>query len=287
MTKIAFLGLGAMGQRMVKQLLNAGHDVVVYNRSRAAAEGALAGGAKFAETPKKAAEGQDFVIAMVRDDAASEAVWTGSEGALASLGKDAVAVESSTLTPSWARQLGARVVERGASFIDAPVVGTRPQAEAKKLVYLVGGEAQAIERAQDVLLAMGQKVHRAGPVGAGMALKLVVNALFGVQVAALAELLVMLRREGIQDAEALEALKALPVTSPALAGAGGLMVARNFAPMFPVALVEKDLRYAVEGAEALGGELPVTGAVRAVFRRAVDEGFGGDNIVGVARVFDR
>ncbi len=286
MTKIAFLGLGAMGQRMVKQLLNAGHDVVVYNRSRAAAEAALTGGAKFAETPKKAAEGQDFVIAMVRDDAASEAVWTGSEGALASLGKDAVAIESSTLTPSWARQLGARVAERGASFIDAPVVGTRPQAEARKLVYLVGGEAPVIERAQDVLLAMGQKVHRAGPIGAGMALKLAVNALFGVQVAALAELLAMLRREGIQGAEALEALGALPVTSPALVGAGGLMVARNFAPMFPIALVEKDLRYAVERAEALEGELPVTGAVRAVFQRAVEEGFGGENIVGVARVFD-
>ncbi len=252
---------------MVMKLLARGHDVVVYNRGRAAAD-------------------REIVIAMVRDDAASEAVWSGETGALASLGAGAIAIESSTLTPPRARQLGAAVAKRGASFIVAPVVGSRPQAEAKKLVFLAGGDVSAIERAEDVLLTMGQKVHRAGPVGAGMALKLAVNALFGLQVAALAELMAMLRLEGIESAEALEVLAAMPVVSPALVGAGGLMVARNFAPMFPIELVEKDLGYAVERAEALGGALPVTDAARALFRRAVARGFGGENIVGVARLFD-
>jgi len=286
-TTIAILGLGAMGARMAARLLDTDHDVTVYNRSMERARDLVAKGARVAETPRQAAEGRDIVISCVRDDDASRAVWLDPDrGALAALGKDAIAIESSTLTVPWTRELAATAAERGVRFVDAPVAGSRPQAEAGQLLYLAGGEPETVDAVRDVLLAMGQAVHHCGPSGSGMVMKLAVNALFGIQVAALAEVLGMTRKAGISDSQATEVLGAMPVTSPALKGIGGLMTARTFAPMFPIDLVEKDLGYVVATTSSLGGESPVTAAVRAVYGRAKDEGLGGDNITGVVKVFE-
>jgi 3-hydroxyisobutyrate dehydrogenase len=117
-------------------------------------------------------------------------------------------------------------------------------------------------------------------------MKLAVNTLFAIQVEALGEVLGMTRRAGVADTDAVEILSAMPVTSPALAGAGALRAARKFAPLFPVALVEKDLRYFVETAHALDTEAPAAATARSVFRRAIEAGYGEDNIVGVTKVFD-
>src|ERR1700761_3541667 len=140
MTKIAVLGLGAMGSRMAANLLKAGHQVTVWNRTPDVAAALVAAGAKQVLTPREAAMGADFVIAMVRDDEASRTIWLAPEtGALAGLAKDAIAIESSTLSPSWVRELGGVVAKKGVAFLEAPVAGSRPQAEAGQLVYLVGG----------------------------------------------------------------------------------------------------------------------------------------------------
>ena len=131
MNKIAFLGLGAMGLRMAANLVNAGHSVTVWNRDPAKAAPRAALGAGIAGTPKAAAGGAEIVIAMVRDDEASRRVWLDPEtGALGWLGRHAIAVESSTLSVGWVKALAAAAGERGISFLDAPVVGSRPQAEA-------------------------------------------------------------------------------------------------------------------------------------------------------------
>ena len=284
---IAFLGLGAMGSRMARRLHDAGYDVAVYNRTPERCEPLRQAGLTVADTPRDAAQGRDVVIGMLRDDDASRTVWLGPvSGALQGLKEGAVAIESSTLSPAWVGELAQHVHGRGAAFLDAPVVGSRPQAEAGKLLYLVGGADADIDRVREVLLQMGGQVQHVGSTGAGMVLKLGVNALFGIQVAALGEVLGMTRRAGIDDGRALALLAKMPVTSPALAGVGNLMAARTFAPMFPIELVEKDLEYAERAARELGTAVPTTKAVREVYERAKAYELGHENIHGVMKLYD-
>ncbi|MEM9492556.1 MAG: NAD(P)-dependent oxidoreductase, partial [Myxococcota bacterium] len=273
MTKIAVLGLGAMGARMARRLVDAGHSVVVYNRSRQRADELVAAGATWGETPRAAADGADLVMSMVTDDDAARAIWLHPEtGAVGALRAGMIAIESSTVTPAWVAELGRAVSATGAALIDAPVAGSRPQAEAGQLIYLVGGEAATVDSVRPVLGVMGSAVHHIGALGAGTVIKLVVNAFFGVQVAALSELLGMAAKSGIAVDRAVETLSQMPITSPALKGIGGLIAAGTFAPMFPIDLVEKDFGYAVAAAAAVGAEVPATDATRAIYARAQQAG---------------
>jgi 3-hydroxyisobutyrate dehydrogenase len=287
MSSIAVLGLGAMGARMAARLIAAGHAVTVWNRSPQAAEPLRALGATVANTPRIAAQGAEMVIAMVFDDAASRTVWLDENtGALGGLSASALAVESSTLTPSWIQELGAAVAARGATFIDSPVAGSRPQADAGQLIFMAGGEADAIERARPVLLQLGGALHHVGPLGSGAWLKLAVNSLFATQVAAIAEQLALLRAAGVDPERALAALKVMPVTSAAAGGAATLMLARNFVPQAPVDLIAKDLGYAVFSAERVGASLPLTAAVLERYRAASAAGLGAENLVAVSKLHD-
>lgn len=286
MTTIALLGAGAMGRRMAARWLQAGHQLVVYNRTPERAAPLVEQGARLAESPAAAAADAQLVIGMVTGDEASRVVWLDPDtGAAQALQPDAVAVASSTLTLRWVEQLGAEMARRGVSFLDAPVVGSRPQAETGALIYLVGGEAQPLERVRPVLEACARSVVHCGPVGGGTAIKLAVNASFGVQVALLAEMLGMLERAGISRSVASELLAPLPITSPAAVGVGKLMAAGEYAPMFPIDLVHKDFRYITEVAEQLGMSVPLTSAARSVYAAARQAGHGGDNIVGVAQLY--
>ncbi|MGF1469609.1 MAG: NAD(P)-dependent oxidoreductase [Sandaracinaceae bacterium] len=287
MSRVAVLGLGAMGGRMARRLIDAGYEVTVYNRSASRAEPLVEAGARRAATPRAAVAEADVAIACVTDDEASRKVWLDdAEGALAALGPDAVAVESSTLTPAWVRSLGGHMAEARRAFLDAPVVGSRPQAEAGQLVHLLGGEPGHLDAARPVLEVVGGAVHHVGPVGAGTVVKLVVNALFGIQVAAVGELLALAERSGVAKARAAEVLAALPVTSPAASLVAGLIVKEVYAPLFPIDLVDKDFRYALAQAEAVGLDAPSLAGTRAVYARAREAGLGDLNIHAVAKLFD-
>lgn len=287
MNRIAVLGSGAMGSRIVQNLLNANYPVVVHNRTAAKAEPLVDRGAIFAATPREAAEQADVVLSMVTDNAASRSVWLDSEtGAAAALRKNSIAIESSTLTVDWTRELAAVISNRGAAFLDAPVVGSRPQAEAGKLIYLVGGKAETLSHVQSVLLSAGAStIHHVGSVGQGMAMKLAVNALFGIQIAALAELIGLLAKDGITPERTMACLGELPVLSPAAKGAGGLMAIANHAPMFPIELVEKDFCYAIQTAQAANALLPTSTAAHTVYQNAIAHGYGNDNITGIVQLF--
>jgi 3-hydroxyisobutyrate dehydrogenase len=284
--RIAILGLGAMGSRMAKRLLQAGYTVAVYNRSSSPMAELVRAGAIGGKTPRMAAEGAEIVIAMVRDDEASRAVWCDErDGAATALGSGAIAIESSTLSPSWVSELGAKVRNTGAAFLDAPVVGSRPQADAGQLIHLVGGDKEVFDRARNVLSALGGVAHHVGPVGSGATLKLVVNALFGTQVAALAELLALLHRSGGDPVALGEVLSSLPVTSPAAKGALALMLKKLDSPLFPIDLVEKDFAYTLAHAGTASTELPLTRAAHGLFAKAKAEGLEGSNITALARLY--
>ncbi|MCU0761312.1 MAG: NAD(P)-dependent oxidoreductase [Steroidobacteraceae bacterium] len=282
MTRVTVLGAGAMGSRIARRLAGAGHAVTVWNREAARAE-ALADVARIAATPRAAVADAEVAIAMLRDDAASATVWSGPDGALAALPATAVAVESSTLSPTWVRELATRFAGAGRTFVDAPVVGSRPQAEAGQLVVLAGGSTEALATLAPTLAAYASRVHATGAVGSGTVAKLVVNALFAVQLAALAEWLPAAAGAGLAPATLRAALAATPVLSPAANGAAGLMLAQAHAPSFPLELVAKDLGYALQLA---GGNAaaPVTTTVAALVERAIGRGWGGDNVTALARL---
>ncbi|MCA8907644.1 MAG: NAD(P)-dependent oxidoreductase [Rhodospirillaceae bacterium] len=285
MSRIAVLGLGAMGSRMAARLLAAGHAVTVWNRTATRTEVLHSAGAAVTTSPREAAAAADVVLAMLRDDDASRDVWLDEEtGALAALAPGAIAIECSTLGLDWVRILAARCAAAGRAFLDAPVAGSRPQAEAGQLVFLVGGSADTVALAQPVLSALGSAVHHAGPAGAGAMAKLAVNALFGIQVATLAELVEAIRRQGFDAERALDAIAATPACSPAAKAAAGSMLADAFAPLFPVDLVEKDFGY-VQAAAGAVDAAPMTAAARAVFLRAMREGLGADNLTGIVRLY--
>jgi 3-hydroxyisobutyrate dehydrogenase len=287
MSKVAVLGLGAMGWRMAANLLKAGHVVTVWNRSPKAADALVAAGATLAASPLAAAQDAQFVIAMVRDDEASRDLWLAPDtGALEGLGRSAIAVESSTLTPGWIRRLGKEAAERGRTFLEAPVAGSRPQAETGQLVYFVGGDEAAAGRAEPILKAMGSAINYVGPLGTAALVKLTTNALMGVQVTALAEIIGLLKGAGADPARALKAIAGTPAWSPSANYLTGSMLAGTFAPLFPVDLIEKDFGYVLREI-ADPSAAPTIAAARGVFQRAIDQGLGDDNMTGVVRLFSK
>ncbi|MCB1482136.1 MAG: NAD(P)-dependent oxidoreductase [Rhodobiaceae bacterium] len=283
MANVAFLGLGAMGARMAANLIGAGHSLTVWNRDVAKAAPLARAGARVAATPREAAGGADFVIAMLRDDEASRVVWTDPQtGALAGMKDDAIAIECSTLSLAHTSWLTREVTSRKLAFIDAPLAGSLPQAEAKVLIFFAGAATDDLGRADPILKAMGAAVHHAGAAGAGMAVKLAVNTLFAAQVAVMAELTEMLGKAGLDAGEALAIIGATPVCSPAAKVAGEMMVKDAFTKMFPVELVAKDLRYATEAAGG-GGIAPVTDMVRARYEETNRQGFGNEHLTAVVK----
>ncbi len=241
-------------------------------------------GARFASSPRAAADGAEIVLAMVRDDEASRQVWLSRDGALAAMSTEAIGVESSTLSAKWVRELATSFATHGAGFLDAPVVGTRAQADNASLIHLIGGDAAIVARATPVLSAIGGVAHHVGPVGSGAALKIVVNAFLGIQVAALGELLGAAEQMGLDRRRAGEVLIEMPSCSASAKGVTLAMLARNFAPAFPVELVEKDLGYLA--GETLPDSAPVNAAARTVFARAIAAGMAADNMTAIAKLYE-
>lgn len=282
---VAVIGLGAMGARLAANLLADGYQVAVSNRTTAAAAPLLEAGATLAASPGLAAAAADVVLVAVRDDQASRQVWTDPDGVLQGLRPGAVGVECSTVSPAWVRELAGVAGTAGAGFLEAPMIGSRPQAEARALVHLIGGpEAYATEVAE-VLGVSSARLHHCGPVGSAATVKLLVNALLATQVATIAELLGVAQRSGLDVDATLDLLTSLPVTSPAAARAGGSMARRTFSPNFPVELVAKDLRYLTELAGQLRGDVPMTSSALAGYRGLADSGHGQDDLTAIARSF--
>ena len=270
---VAILGLGTMGMGMAKNLLKSGFTVHAYNRTRAKAEPLAAEGAHIHETPADAARAADIIIAMLSDDNASRAAWTGPQGALAIAKAGAVLIDSSTITPRWVEELAELAKVRGLEFLDAPVTGSKPQAEGKQLNFLVGGDAKTLERARPALEAMGQSVIHLGPVGSGARLKLINNFLCGVQVASLAEAVVWIERSGLNREQALDFLKKAAPGSPLLAGVSARMVEATYGVNFFLSLMKKDMNYAQADAKTLGIELRTAASAESRFEEAVQAGF--------------
>lgn len=284
MSKITVLGLGAMGSRMAINYANAGHHVTVWNRTAATAEQlATAHALTAAETPRSAAAGADHVVSMVSNDEAASYVWLDpNNGALAAMTTDAVAIESSTLTATTASMLGDTARTAGIQFVEAPVVGSRPQADAGMLFYLLGGEAEAIKAAQPVIDVNAGKSTHVGKIGNAATMKLAINGLFAAQVAAYAEIAGFIEQSDLDTAQALDTLAALPITSPGLERILGLIADRNYEPNFPIHLVAKDLGYLTTAARTAGAKTPIIDTTTTVFNDGANGNEQNLDIAGIA-----
>jgi 3-hydroxyisobutyrate dehydrogenase-like beta-hydroxyacid dehydrogenase len=271
-----------MGQRMAKRLASANIELQVWSRSGVRLE---APGVRQAATIHEAVADATVVVSMVRDDEASRGVWLGAGGALSIVRPGTALVECSTLSPAWVRELSEAASGRGARLLDAPVVGSRPQAEAGALVFLAGGAREDVERVRPLLGRMGAATHFLGASPAGSYAKLMVNALFGVQVAAMAELLGFADKAHVDRDLLMQALDGLPVLSAAAKGAAAGMMAHRFEPMFPVALAAKDFRYVVRAAAELGSNLPLARGLASVFEEACAAGLENENLTAVAKLY--
>ena len=278
---VAILGLGTMGSGMAANLLKAGFSLNVYNRTAAKAQALVNAGARLAATPAEAAKGASVVISMLADDAASREMWLGKNGALDGAGKGAILIESSTVSPAWIAELATAAEQHGAKFIDAPVTGSRGQAEAGQLTFLVGGNEETLRAATPVLKAMGKEIVYLGPVGSGAKLKLINNFLCGVQVASLAEGLAWIERSGLDPEKALSFLKKAAPGSPLLGAISARMAGHNYAVNFVLRLMGKDLAYAEAEAARCNVDLTTAKASRGLFEAAVKSGFGEQDMASV------
>jgi 3-hydroxyisobutyrate dehydrogenase len=260
MRKMAFVGLGRMGHGMAARYLDAGFDVAVWNRSQGKADKLVARGARFADSPAAAAEGAEAIVTMVADDEASRAVWLGGDGIAVAAERGALAIECSTVSHLRAR---------GLIYIDCPVTGLPEAAAAGKLTLLVGADAGDLDLVRPFLTPISTSIRHFGPVGAGTVYKLINNLIGAVQIASLAEGIAIAEQAGLDMDLVAEALATGAVASPQVIRHSKRMIARDFSgPSFTTALRHKDAVYAVELAEKLLPEVPVSRAAVAAYEKA-------------------
>ena len=282
--QVLVLGLGVMGRGMAINLRKAGFAVTVWNRTASKAEAFATEGGTAAHTPAQAAANASVVVSMLADDTACREAWLGNDGALAAMQPGSIAIESSTASPAWIAELHMAAQARGIRFLDAPVTGSRTQAEGGQLVFLAGGDSATIEEARPVLAAMSKQVLSLGPVGSGAQLKLINNFLCGVQVASFAEALTWIERNGLDRAAALAFLQSGAPGSGIFAGMSERMTQRTYEVNFALDLMRKDLAYAQTAAEAFGVSLSTAANAEQLFVRAQQEGHGEQDMSAVVEV---
>ena len=288
MSLVAFVGLGRMGRGMAGRLLGAGHQVVVHNRTPERAADLLARGAQWGDTPASAAQGADAVVVMVSDDEASRRVWTAPDGVLAGApAQGALAVECSTLSSGWVRELAAAAQDRGLRYLDCPVTGLPEAAAAGALTLLVGADPADLTAAEPVLAPLsGERLHF-GPVGAGTAYKLIVNLMGAVQIAGAAEGLALAERAGLDLDQVARAIASGQAASPQVVRNSRRMADGDHDEVvFSGRLRRKDAAYAVAVADELGVGAPFGRTALAGLDRLLAAGLGDRNessIIEVAR----
>jgi 3-hydroxyisobutyrate dehydrogenase-like beta-hydroxyacid dehydrogenase len=286
---VGFIGLGRMGSRIARNIAKSGFPMVVHNRTRERADAFAAEvGADVAGTPAEAAAASDVVVTMLSDDAAVGAVYGGGDGALSAMGPGKTAMDMSTVSPGFSRELGDRLRAAGAAMVDAPVSGSVATAESAGLLIMAGGTEEDIERVRPILETTSSSIVRLGDQGSGALMKVCVNAILFGLIQGLAENLVVAERSGIDREAALEVIVRSAIGAPAIQ-----YRRREFEhpgedpPMFTIDLAMKDLRLALDLAASVSAGLPQTERTLGVMGEAAAAGFGQQDIAALAEYLRR
>lgn len=279
--RVALIGLGVMGHGMARQILAHGHALSVYNRSRERAADLETAGARVAGTPREAVRDAEALISVVSNDAALRGVAEGPDGFLAGLAPGAVVLQMSTVGPETTAWLDGEVRGRGGEMVDAPLLGSKPEAESGTLWVLAGGRAEAIERARPVLDSVSLTVYHVGAMGQGTRLKLCNNLIVAGVVAAVAEGIALLEAGGVDPQQYIHILKDTNMPSRVWPGKATQMAASDFAPRFSLDNMAKDVGLAMAFANSVGLELAQAAATRATLQRGA-AAVGGDKDMAAA-----
>src|SRR5579864_695661 len=266
--RVAFLGLGIMGQAMATNLAKAGHEVTVWNRT----PGKLVEGASVALHPAAAAQGAEVVWLCVSDTDAVENVLFGSEGVEQSLSQGMIIADSSTISPSATVRFAERVKSKGVAYVDAPMTGSKIGARDGTLVFIVGGAEADVERLKPLFAAMGKKIFRMGETGKGQATKLAMNLQIALIYEGFAEALTLAAKLGVEPQQLLSLIEATMVRSGVVDYKGPFVLQRDFTPNFPLRLMHKDIRLTLEAAKEARVKLPALETVEEIYEMASEEG---------------
>lgn len=273
---IGFIGLGIMGQGMARNLLRAGFDLTVWNRTASKMVALVADGASAASSPADLARQCDVVITCVSDTPDVEAVVLGEQGAVHGIQQGGLLIDMSTISPQVTRAIAARLAEKGAHMLDAPVSGGSEGASRGTLSIMVGGEAKQVNRAMPVLEAMGKAITHVGGHGAGQTVKLVNQILVVVNMLAVGEALLFAQAGGLDLQKTLDAVTQGAAGSWMLSNRGPQVIARDWRPGFTVDLQQKDLRLVLEAADETGVPVLGTALVFQLYRTLQQAGLGGE-----------
>jgi 3-hydroxyisobutyrate dehydrogenase-like beta-hydroxyacid dehydrogenase len=258
MANLGYVGLGVMGGRVADRLLTKGHAVTGYNRTRSKAQWLIDRGMKWADSPRAVAEAADVVFVMVTDSAALEAVANGPDGVLSGIGTGKLLIDMSTVSPAVSRALAARVRERGADMVDAPVSGSVTTLEQGKLSMMVGGERATFDRVKLLLEDIGPKVTHVGGNGLAVSMKIAVNLSLAVQMLAFSEGVLLAEKSGIDRKTAVEVLTNSVIASPMVQYRGPFVLGLPEEAWFSMDMMQKDMTLALEMGRRLRVPLPTT-----------------------------
>jgi 2-hydroxy-3-oxopropionate reductase len=287
MSKIGFIGLGIMGRPMAKNLLKAGHTLVVYDVVKASLDDVAAAGATAGSSAADVATRSEIVITMLPDGPDVEAAVLGAGGVLEGIHKGSILVDMSSIDPAVSRKVEAACLAKGAGFVDAPVSGGEPKAIDGPLAIMAGGDPKTFESVKPVLAAMGSSVVWTGPAGAGNVTKLANQIMVACNIAAMGEALVLAAKAGVDPEVVFNAVKGGLAGSAVLNAKAPMVIGRNFKPGFRIRLHEKDLRNALLAGESMKVPLPLTSMVQQMLITLMNEGKGDLDHSGLVNYTER
>jgi 2-hydroxy-3-oxopropionate reductase len=285
--RVGFIGLGIMGSGMSRNLLKAGFELTVHNRSPERMRPLAEAGASTAASPAELAAASDVVIVCVSDTPDVEAVLLGDAGVVHGARPGALVVDMSTISPQATRRIAGQLAERGVAMIDAPVSGGSEGAAMGTLSVMVGGDPDDVRRAMPYLEAMGRTITHVGPTSAGQSCKLVNQILVVVTMLGVAEALLFAQAGGLDLERTLQAVGGGAGGSWMLSNRGSQAVRRDWRPGFTIDLQQKDLRLVLEAADQLGAPMLATGTVFQLYRTLQREGLGGEGNHALVKALER
>ena len=285
--KISYVGLGTMGSGMVSNLLKAGYELTVWNRSVERNKPFARKGARVADTPANAVRDVDLVMYSLSNDQAVEEVVFGANGILSEINAGQIAMDMSTVLPATSLREQEAYSKRGADFLDAPVFGSKKESADAKLWIMAAGKRDAFEKVKPVLQHLGQTIHYFGKNGNAAAMKLVGNLIVALEMEALAEGLVLAQKAGLDLSTVMEVVKVADFRSPLLVGNGQNILKRDFSTSFALKLMLKDTDLIEKFAGSLQSPIPALRVVQKNLESAVALGFGKENASAVIKALEK
>ncbi|AOZ92179.1 NAD(P)-dependent oxidoreductase [Paenibacillus crassostreae] len=286
MKKIGFIGLGTMGEPMAINLLHAGFDVTVYNRTASKCTPLQKKGAQIALTPGMASDSKDVIMTMVSNDNSIHDVYYGPNGILESLQPGSIVIDSSTISPELVKKVAFDVEQRGCYFLDAPVTGSKPGAISGTLVFMVGGSADVIEANRDIFDSLGKTLIHMGENGSGAVAKLAHNAMVGIHNVALAEGFAIAVKSGVPAEKFLQLVQNGSAGSKQAELKGRKIIENDFSNQFSLALMLKDLKLASSLSDNTGVPSPMLGLAKSMFQSGYTQGYGEEDLSAVVKCYE-